>query len=96
MDMREGLKQSCDVYFYEVARKLGIDRLSETARKFSLGEKVLDGFIEERTGIVPNTSWKKKYINLLKIENYLPTMLLVFMILFQNLNTKVCLETRKI
>ena len=34
MDMREGLKQSCDVYFYEVARKLGIDRLSETARKF--------------------------------------------------------------
>ena len=60
MDMREGLKQSCDVYFYEVARKLGIDRLSETAKKFGLGEKVLDGFIEERTGVVPNTSWKKK------------------------------------
>ena len=62
MDMREGLKQSCDVYFYEVARKLGIDRLSETAKKFGLGEKVLDGFIEERTGVVPNTSWKKKFI----------------------------------
>ena len=49
MDMREGLKQSCDVYFYEVARKLGIDRLSETAKKFGLGDRVLDGFIEERT-----------------------------------------------
>ena len=62
MDMREGLKQSCDVYFYEVARKLGIDRLSETAKKFGLGDRVLDGFIEERTGVVPNTSWKKKFI----------------------------------
>ena len=41
LDMREGMKQSCDVYFYEVARKLGIDRLAETARKFGLGEPVL-------------------------------------------------------
>ena len=64
MDMREGLKQSCDVYFYEVARKLGIDRLSETARKFGLGDKVLDGFIEERTGIVPDTSWKLSLIHI--------------------------------
>ncbi len=62
MDMRDGIKQSCDIYFYEVARKLGIDRLSETARKFGLGNKVLEGFIEERTGVVPNTKWKKKYI----------------------------------
>ena len=31
-------------------------------KPLDLGEKVLDGFIEERTGIVPNTSWKKKYI----------------------------------
>ena len=62
MDMREGIKQSCDVYFYEVARKLGIDRLSETAKKFGLGKDVLKGFIEERSGVVPNTRWKKKNI----------------------------------
>ncbi len=62
VDMREGIKQSCDVYFYEVARKLGIDRLSETARKFGLGEPVLNNLIEERNGVVPNTEWKKKYI----------------------------------
>ena len=61
MDMREGIKQSCDIYFYEVARKLGIDRLSETARKFGLGKQVLEGFVEERTGVVPNTIGKKKY-----------------------------------
>ena len=62
MDMREGIKQSCDIYFYEVARKLGIDRLSETAKKFGLGNNVLKGFIEEKKGVVPNTKWKKKNI----------------------------------
>ncbi len=62
VDMREGIKQSCDVYFYEVARKLGIDRLAETARKFGLGEPVLNGLIEERSGVVPDTKWKKKFI----------------------------------
>ena len=62
MDMREGIKQSCDIYFYEVARLLGIDRLSETARNFGLGKQVLEGLVEERTGVVPNTSWKKRNI----------------------------------
>ena len=62
MNMRSAIQRSCDVYFYEVARKLGVDRLSETAKKFGLGKKVLDGFSEERSGVVPNTSWKKKFI----------------------------------
>ena len=62
MNMRSAIKRSCDVYFYEVARKLGVDRLSETAKKFGLGKKVLQDFSEERSGVVPSTSWKKKYI----------------------------------
>ena len=62
MNMRSAIQRSCDVYFYEVARKLGVDRLSETAKKFGLGKKVLDNFTEERSGVVPNTSWKKKFI----------------------------------
>ncbi len=62
VDMREGIKQSCDVYFYEVARKLGIDRLAETARKFGLGKPVLNDLFEEKSGTVPNTEWKKKHI----------------------------------
>ena len=62
LDMREGIKQSCDIYFYEVARKLGIDRLSETAKQFGLGKPVLKDLLEERSGVVPNTKWKKKYI----------------------------------
>ena len=62
MNMRSAIQRSCDVYFYEVARLLGVDRLSETAKKFGLGKKVLDGFIEERTGVVPSTAWKRKFI----------------------------------
>ncbi len=62
MNMRSAIQRSCDVYFYEVARILGVDRLSQTAKKFGLGKKVLDGFIEEREGVVPNTAWKRKYI----------------------------------
>ena len=42
-----------------VARKLGVDRLSETAKRFGLGKKFLNDFIEERSGVVPNTKWKK-------------------------------------
>ena len=39
VSLRNAMKQSCDTYFYEIARKLGVDRLSETAKKFGLGEK---------------------------------------------------------
>ena len=62
VNLRKGIQRSCDVYFYEVARKLGVDRLSETAKKFGLGKKILQGFVEERAGVVPNTKWKKKFI----------------------------------
>jgi len=62
VDMRKAIKESCDVYFYEVARRLGIDRLSETARAFGFGKPMVKGFFEERTGVVPNTKWKKQKI----------------------------------
>ena len=64
MNMRSAIKQSCDVYFYEVARRLGVDRLSITAKQFGLGKKVLESFSEEKSGIVPNTQWKLKNIGL--------------------------------
>ena len=62
MNMRSAIQRSCDVYFYEVARKLGVDRLAATAKKFGLGKQVLNGFAEERSGVVPSTKWKKQYI----------------------------------
>ena len=60
MNLRSAIKQSCDIYFYEVARRLGIDRLSDTAKKFGLGKKVFNSFNEERSGVVPNTKWKQE------------------------------------
>ena len=60
MKLRNAIKQSCDTYFYEVARRLGVDRLNLTAKKFGLGNKVLDGiFPNEKVGLVPSTKWKK-------------------------------------
>ena len=60
VNLKEAIKQSCDTYFYEIARKLGVDRLKETAIKFGLGEKVLkDVFSNEKKGLVPSTKWKK-------------------------------------
>jgi len=60
--LREAIKQSCDIYFYEVARRLGVDRLAVTSNKFGLGNKVFDILNEERTGLVPSTKWKLKNI----------------------------------
>ena len=63
MKLRNAIKQSCDTYFYEVARRLGVDRLNLTAKKFGLGNKVLDGvFPDEKVGLVPSTKWKKKIL----------------------------------
>ena len=61
VNLKGAIKQSCDSYFYEVARKLGVDRLSRTALKFGLGKKVLrDIFSNEKKGLIPNTKWKKE------------------------------------
>ena len=60
VDLNNAMKQSCDTYFYEIARLLGVDRLKVTAKKFGLGEKVLGEYFEnEKKGLFPNTSWKK-------------------------------------
>ncbi len=60
VSLRNAMKQSCDTYFYEIARRLGVDKLSETAKKFGLGETAFgDLFSIEKKGLVPNTQWKK-------------------------------------
>ena len=60
MKLKNAIKQSCDIYFYEVARLLGVDRLNITAEKFGLGKKVLgEAYPEEKKGLFPSTKWKK-------------------------------------
>ena len=60
VNLRNAMKQSCDTYFYEIARRLGVDKLSLTAKKFGLGKEVFgDLFYTEKKGLIPDTEWKK-------------------------------------
>ncbi len=57
-NMVEAIEQSCDVYFYDLALRTGIDRIAEMARRFGLGEKLGIELIGEKPGLVPGRGWK--------------------------------------
>jgi penicillin-binding protein 2 len=58
LDMVGGLEQSCDVYFYELARRVGVDRIAATSAKLGLGRKVDIEIPGEKPGLVPTRAWK--------------------------------------
>ena len=62
LDMVGAIKQSCDVYFYDLAKKAGIDRISEMAMRLGLGSKLLNELPGERAGLVPTREWKLRAV----------------------------------
>lgn len=56
--MGQAIKQSCDVYFYEVARHIGIDRLSDMWQRFGFGKPTGIDLPHERPGLAPSRQWK--------------------------------------
>ena len=58
VDMVKGLKESCDVYFYEVAKRVGIDRIATMSERFGFGEKLNIELPGEKPGLVPTREWK--------------------------------------
>ena len=56
--LREAIKRSCDVFFYETARRLGIDRLAAMARRFGYGSVLGLDIPGERPGLIPSREWK--------------------------------------
>tara|TARA_R110002096_G_scaffold119038_8_gene257809 strand:+ start:14203 stop:16083 length:1881 start_codon:yes stop_codon:yes gene_type:complete len=58
VNMREALRYSCDVYFYEMALRVGIDEISKTGRQFSLGIKPDLPLPAIRKGLMPTKAWK--------------------------------------
>jgi len=60
MDMDGAITQSCDIYFYDLAYNLGIDRMSEFMYQFGFGEKTKIDSTGERPGIMPSRDWKRK------------------------------------
>ena len=60
LDLEGALKNSCDVFFYETARRLGIDKIEEAARKLGLGANTGIELPGEHSGLVPSRAWKQK------------------------------------
>ena len=59
-DLEGGLKNSCDVFFYETARRVGIDKIEEAARKLGLGSLTGIDLPGEHSGLMPSRAWKQK------------------------------------
>jgi penicillin-binding protein 2 len=60
LDVEGGIKNSCDVFFYETARRVGIDKIEEAARKLGLGQITGLELPGEHSGLVPSRAWKQK------------------------------------
>jgi penicillin-binding protein 2 len=59
MNMHDAIKYSCDVYFYDVARRIGISAIAEMSRKFGLGQTYDFEVPGEKAGLVPTPEWKR-------------------------------------
>ncbi|HCU58846.1 MAG TPA: penicillin-binding protein 2 [Alphaproteobacteria bacterium] len=62
LNVVEALKHSCDIFFYETALKLGINKIAEMARLLGFGSDFELGFDNMQKGIVPDKEWKEKYL----------------------------------
>lgn len=60
MDVKEALSQSCDVFFYQVGQKLGVDRLALYAKELGLGRSTGIPLDRESSGLIPTAAWKRK------------------------------------
>ncbi|MFL5288907.1 MAG: penicillin-binding protein 2 [Rhodopila sp.] len=58
LDLRGGIKNSCDVYFYEVARRTGIDRIAAMANRLGMGVELELDLPGQRVGLIPTREWR--------------------------------------
>lgn len=63
VNLYDALKHSCDIYFYQLALKIGIDAIKNMALKLGLNQKYMDDVLaHEMPGIIPDRRWKEKNI----------------------------------
>lgn len=60
VDFNKSIRESCDVYFYNVGIGLGVDRIAKYARAFGLGSQSGVGLPNEQRGLIPDSEWKMK------------------------------------
>lgn len=61
--LHKALVESCDIYFYQLGQKLGIDRLASYSKGFGLGEPTTVSLLNEKPGLVPTKQWKLRVLN---------------------------------
>ena len=72
VNFQSAMAQSCDVYFYTVGQRLGVDRIHDYAKKFGLGLVTGIEIPDERVGIVPSTEWKRNYFKKPEDQKWYP------------------------
>ncbi len=60
VNLKRALSESCDVYFYQVGQRLGVNRLAGYATRLGLGKKTGVEMEHEKTGLIPTAEWKMK------------------------------------
>jgi penicillin-binding protein 2 len=60
VNLKKALRESCDVYFYKLGERLGVDKIAFYAKKFGLGAPMGIGLEHEKSGLIPTTEWKEK------------------------------------
>lgn len=63
VDLADAIEQSCDVYFYEVSNRMGINRMHDYLREFGFGDKTGIDLVGERSGLLPSREWKRRVHN---------------------------------
>ena len=59
LDIVGALQHSCDIFFYDIALKTGIEKIAEVSRRFGLGSKINIGLENEKAGLIPTKKWKR-------------------------------------
>ncbi len=72
VDLHDAISQSCDVYFYEISRDIGIDRMHEYLTAFGLGSATGIDVTGEASGIVPSRDWKRRQFSTRENQVWFP------------------------
>ena len=70
VNTKRAIQASCDVYFYESAVEMGIERMSAFLKKFNLGEETKLDLGSEKAGVVPNQEWKRNNFSSKQNQNW--------------------------
>ena len=63
MNVEKAITESCDVFFYEISKQVGIDRISKVAKEFGLGQVYNIPLSNQKKGIIPSKKWKKENLD---------------------------------